>query len=317
MSDAPQRREPQADDAATTALPAPLARKGRRWWRRVKLAVRVCAVLVLGVLVLRGCDGLFYHPSRTVWVTPQELGLASEDVWFESASGARLHGWFLPAEGAPRGTLVHFHGNAENITNHLPLVEWLPRRGFSVLMFDYAGYGRSTGSPTRAGTVRDGHAALDYVLRRPDVDPARVGFYGQSLGGAVALVVAADRPEVRSLVIESSFGDYRGIAALHLRRLIPSTAVARWITNRLVSDGADPLDVIAQVAPRPLLVIAAGDDAVCFPELSRELFEAAREPKAYWVAPGAAHLGILDAAGSELERRVSDWFSRTLQPPSP
>lgn len=212
-----------------------------------------------------------------------------------------------------KGTVIHFHGNAENVSAHLVLVEWLPRAGYNVLMFDYRGYGQSGGRITRAGTIRDGHAAVDYVLSRPDVDRRRIFAYGQSLGGAIAVVVAAERPEIRAVVAESAFSGYRRIAAVHLRKMVLLSAPARGLAALLVSGGHDPIDVVGRISPRPLLVIAAERDQICDPRLGRELYEAAGEPKEFWLVPGAGHLAILESAGEELEARVLDFLERAGQ----
>jgi fermentation-respiration switch protein FrsA (DUF1100 family) len=278
------------------------------------------AALVIGALIVR-CDSWFYYPSQRIWETPPQFGMRHEEVRFSTTDGVSLHGWWLPAETGhlgpgradatrARGTVIHFHGNAENITAHLVLVEWLPRAGYNVLMFDYRGYGRSGGRVTRAGTIRDGHAAVDYVLTRPELDPRRIFAYGQSLGGAIAVVVAAERPEIRAVVVESTFSGYRRIAAAHLRKLVLVPAAARGLSAVLVSAGYDPIDAVGRISPRPLLVIAAEQDQICDPRLGRELYEAAGEPKEFWLVPGAGHLAILESAGEELERRVLEFLER-------
>ena len=285
-----------------------------------------------------GLDGKFYYPNDQIYAQPADFGLVHEDVWFPTQDGLKLHGWFLPARqlgtgsepsrpkdtdndiglGAcpllPRptakGFVVHFHGNAANVTAHISLVEWLSKAGYHVLMFDYRGFGESEGRVTRAGTIRDGHAALDYALSRPEAHDLPVFFYGQSLGGAVAIVVAAERPEVQAVVAESTFSTHRDIAARHVARLFHS----RWLGNVLarcaISAGYDPLDAVPRLAPRPLFVIAAEDDEICFPELAQELYDAAGEPKSYWLVPGAEHLGITLSAGRELTQRVDRFFQQ-------
>jgi fermentation-respiration switch protein FrsA (DUF1100 family) len=297
-------------------------RRGGGRWRWVRWTVRVAALAWIAGAFMVGCDSFFYYPSQRVWDSPGDFGLRSEDVRFRTSDGVLLHGWFLPADHgarahdasrAARGTVVHFHGNAENITAHLALVEWLPRRGFNLLMFDYRGYGESQGRVSRAGTIRDGHAALDYALSRPDVDPQRVFAFGQSLGGAVAVVVAAERPEFRAVVVESAFGRYRGIAACHLRRTMRWEAPARWLAGSLISGGHDPIDVVGRIAPRPLLVLTAERDAICLPELGRELYEAAGEPREYRLIADAGHLELSTVGGTALHQEICDWLERAAE----
>ncbi len=276
----------------------------------MRWAVRIGVVLfVIGYLKFMGLDGKFYYPNQKSYDQPADFSLVHEDVLFPTGDGLKLHGWFLPADLPARGVVLHFHGNAANVSAHVGLIDWLPEAGYHVLMFDYRGYGRSEGRVTRRGTIRDGHAALDYVLTRPEAQGLPVFAYGQSLGGAVAIVVAAERTEMRAVVAESPFSGYRRIAARHASRLVGS----RWAGNVLaavtVSSGHDPIDVVGRLSPRPLLVIAAERDEICFPELAQELYDAAGEPKSFWLVPGAEHLSVSLDARRELVERVSALFA--------
>ena len=134
---------------------------------------------------------------------------------FKAGDGTRLHGWFLPAAGRALGTILFLHGNAENVSTHIMSVRWLPARGFNVFLLDYRGYGASAGVPTQAGVQDDVDSALRTLLARPDVDPDRVVVFGQSLGGAIAVLSrgAFRLPQhIRALVVESAFASYRQIA---------------------------------------------------------------------------------------------------------
>jgi fermentation-respiration switch protein FrsA (DUF1100 family) len=303
-----------AAKAETTGSEPPTRGAGARrtkWWY-FKWTVRATVVLLaVGYVVFVGFDGKFYYPDRDGYERPETFRLAYEDVHFRTKDGLTLHGWFFPAAAAKvRGTVVHFHGNAANIGAHLGLVWWLPAQGYNLLMFDYRGYGESEGRVSRAGTIADGHAALDYALRRPDVQGRPLFVYGQSLGGAVGIVVAAQRPEVAAVVAESPFSGYRRIAARHVARLVKWDWLARGIAVLTVSAGYDPIDVVGRLSPRPLLIVVAGADQICFPESGRELFEAAGEPKEFWLAPEAEHLGILSDYDEELRERVVGLFER-------
>lgn len=305
-----------APPVPTPAPHAALASTPKLPWRRIRWIVRALVAAIILVMLLRGCDGAFYYPSRTSWFSPQEFGISQfEDVYFRTRDGVKLHGWWAPAFREPRGTVIHFHGNAENVTNHIALSAWLPGAGYNLLIFDYRGYGRSEGSVTRAGTVLDGHAALDYALSRPEVDPRRLFFFGQSLGGAVAFYVAAERSEVRALVIDSSFPSYRAIATAHARRMLPFHWLSDGAANLLVSDGYDPVDVVDRIPPRPLLVIASGRDNVCFPELARALFDAAREPKQFWHVDDAGHCETVLLCPDEATRRIRALFDSAAGAP--
>lgn len=307
FSNSPDSRSSQVVDAADT--PATFNTRARR--RRVRWIVRgLVSAFLVGLFVI-GFDGCFYYPSREVFTTPRNLGLEYEDVSFAASDGVKLSGWFIPATTPrPRGTVIHFHGNAENMTAHITFSWWFPSHGYNLLAFDYRGYGKSAGHATRAGTIRDGHAALDYVLSRKDVDPNAIYFFGQSLGGAIATVVAAERPEVRALVLDSTFSSYRRIAATHLKNTLLWHPLAATIAAAGLSGGYEPVDYIRRFAPRPVFMIISGADRICYPSLGQELFDAAREPKELWTVPGAEHTGAIPDQFEEASRRIVDFLER-------
>lgn len=290
---------------------------------------------------MRIFDGFFFRPTRRTHALPQQFGLAHEEIRFPAGDGPMLHGWFFPchtdssctfqgqgqlSEAAPAGsaagctqtpkavgTIVHFHGNAGNITGHFPQVAWLPACGWNVFCFDYRGYGRSEGRPSRDGLVRDGHAAIDYVKSRPDVDPARIVVFGQSLGAAVAIVVVAAREDVAGLVCDGGFSHYRRIVAWHIRRNPLLRVVAFWIPW-LMDDGYDPIDSVARVAPTPLVILHGTSDDVVDPAMARELYEAAGEPKELWMIEGAGHYEALAARAEEWQPRLLAFVTKCVGP---
>lgn len=249
------------------------------------------ALLVLSLSMLGGClEGLFFHPDSRHWGTPREAGLRAEDVTIAGPDAKRLHGWLLPAASPARGTVLHVHGNAANIGNHLPLVAWLPAAGWNVLLFDYRGFGKSEGKPSLDGVVADTRAALEWLRKRPGIDPARIVVVGQSLGGATALrVVADDRAQqpVRGLVVDSSFASYRGIAreAAGALKLVVAPLIAG-----LPGDASDPVTAARRITV-PLLVMHGSADRMIDIADSKAIHDAAPGPRKQWFAvPGAGHL---------------------------
>ncbi|HVR69813.1 MAG TPA: alpha/beta hydrolase [Vicinamibacteria bacterium] len=232
-------------------------------------------------------DALLYFPSRRFDDAPARHGLAHEDALLRTADGESLHGWWFAARAAPRlGHLVHFHGNAGNISHRLAEAVALTAAGFDVLLFDYRGYGRSTGRPHEEGLYRDARAAVDWVARRPGVDPSRAFYLGESLGGAVALELALERPP-RGLVLQSTFTGLRDMAREHYP-LVPAF---------LVPDGYPSLRRIAQLRA-PLLVIHGGRDEIVPFVHGQRLFAAAPEPKRFHPVTGAGHNDLLAVMGA-------------------
>ena len=142
-------------------------------------------------------------PTTKTHSTPEEFGLAYEEVWF--GEGERLHGWFVP--GRTDTTILWFHGNGSNLS-HPGRVEYIKllhdRLGVSFFIFDYRGYGRSAGRPSEPGLYQDAQDALAYLRSREDVNLDRIVYYGKSLGGAVASHLATQNPPYR-LILESTF----------------------------------------------------------------------------------------------------------------
>lgn len=256
-------------------------------------------------LQLGACTDLLFFPQRELVLNPDRVGLAYRDVWFEAADGPRLHGWFLPADpDAVRGaacTVLFLHGNAENISTHLASVRWLPKQGHNVFLFDYRGYGRSSGRPSLPGLHLDTEAALGAAFAMAEVDPDRVVVLGQSLGGAIAitaLVRSAYRDRIRALIIEGAFSSYRGIAR---EKLAGSwlTWPVQWPLSLTIDNQYKPLESIDRISPVPVLIIHGLTDQVVPPHHAEALYAAAREPKELWLVPGADHIQAMLEADTQ------------------
>lgn len=258
------------------------------------------------------CDRLFYYPTSKVYEPPETSGLNFESVRIDTEDGLCLHGLFFPATSPAQGTVLHFHGNAGNVTGHWPLIAWLPPAGWNVLCFDYRGFGRSEGRVTQQGTVLDGHAALNYLLRRTDLDPSRLVALGQSIGGAVAVVVGARRPELRAFLLEAPFAGYRQIARWYIRRNPLLQVLGWWIPRLLIDYRFDAADHIARLSPRPVLIMHGQADHTVPPEMAVQLHEAAGEPKELWLIPDLDHLEPPDVGHAEAALRISEFFAGAL-----
>lgn len=257
---------------------------------------KLCVLPLL--LMLSGCTGLFFQPYQGHILEPDRIGLRYENVHFPSSDGLTLHGWFLPAEGRARGTVLFLHGNAENISTHIGSVYWLPQEGYNVFLFDYRGYGDSQGIPTLRGAIDDTESALQALLARPDIDPTRIILFGQSLGGALATYVAAHSPQrlhLKALIIDSTFSSYRSIAR-EVLGTIWFTWPLQWPLSFTVSDAYSPLEAIPHVSPVPLLIIHSEKDPVIGVHHARRLFEAAKDPKELWILPNGLHIQTLNKA---------------------
>lgn len=272
-------------------------------------------IVLFLLLTCQGCVGRqFYHPDHTTYDTPDRHGLRYEEVTFHSKDGTRLTGWFIPSVGSSKGTIIHFHGNAQNMTSHFTFVSWLPKEGFNLFLFDYRGYGQSAGTPDRRGVYDDSVAALEYVAMRSDVDRNRLLVLGQSLGGAnaVAAVGANSFPGIRAVVIESAFASYRSIVQDKIGQISLLSFLKRPLSYLLTGNSYSPDAVVERIAPVPLLLIYGTDDPVVPFEHGKRLYAKARQPKELWTITGGGHTGAFSVPGSPYRQRLVQFFDRAL-----
>jgi len=247
------------------------------------------AYLVAGALLYLGQRRLVYFPTRATVATPDMWGLAYEEVWLRTSDGVKLHGWFVPAEGA-RAYVVFCHGNAGNISHRLESLEIFHKLGLATLVFDYRGYGRSEGRPTEEGTYRDAEAAWDYLVGERGVAQEKVVVFGRSLGGPIAAHLAATR-EPGALILESTFTSAPEVA----QRMLPIFP-ARWLC-RIEYPTAE---FVAGVRC-PVLVVHSPEDELIAWRFGRGVFEVAREPKEFLEISGTHNEGFLTSGRTYVE----------------
>lgn len=251
---------------------------------------KIISFLILGLAcsATAGLDSLFYHPTAIPYSTPAQDGLPFEDITFASKDLTRLSGWFIPAQGKALGTVIHFHGNAQNMTAHYSYVSWLPKNHFNLFVFDYRGYGASAGTPSREGLYQDSVAAIEYIKTRQDIDQSKIIIFGQSIGGANA-ITAIGKNEftgIRGIATDSTFSSYKRVAAEHAGLLKP-------LAYLLISNKLSPEQYIGNIAPTPVLIIHGTSDPVASYKNAEKLYAAAKEPKQLWTVDQGGHTSAL------------------------
>jgi fermentation-respiration switch protein FrsA (DUF1100 family) len=252
-------------------------------------------LLAAFLAILPACDSYFFYPRRDFVANPHLDRVVHEDVFFETPDGVRLHGWFLRPNAEPRGTILFFHGNAENISTHVNAVLWLAMEGYQVFLIDYRGYGRSEGTPDMEGIHVDALAAIDRLFRMGGVNKDRIVVFGQSLGGAVAVYAVANSPHrdrIRALVIDSAFSGYRRIAREKIADVLLLWPFQAPL-SLLVTDRYSPSRWIGRVGPVPVLILQGDADKVVPVRHGEMLYRLAEEPKQLWIVPGAGHIQAL------------------------
>jgi fermentation-respiration switch protein FrsA (DUF1100 family) len=233
----------------------------------VGLGVVVCVVALVTGLFWAFQRRLIYLPQGAPGAAPA----AAQEVVLDTADGLRLDGWFLPGPAEGPAVLVA-NGNGGHRGLRAPLAEALNDAGMSVLLFDYRGYAGNPGSPSEHGLVADARAAARALGERPEVDPTRIAYFGESLGAAVCGALATELPPA-ALVLRSPFPSVEAIGRHHYPYLpiVEPLIWDRWPLERL----------LAQRVRVPLLVLVGGRDEIVPPGLSRRVYDAAAEPKRF------------------------------------
>lgn len=239
-----------------------------------------------------------YYPEPHWLVTPASLGLEAEVVRIASGPGVQLHAWFFPRP-RPLASMLFCHGNAGNVSHRLENAAHLLRAGFQVLLFDYRGYGHSTGQPSEKGLYEDAAAAWSALVERADAGRPRI-IFGRSLGGAVAVDLAS-RVDADGLIIESTFTSIRSLARLFLPLPLPDLPVKY-----------DSLSKIGEISTPLLVVHGDRDELVPFAD-GQALYEAAREPKSWFPIPGAGHNDTYVVGGKAYFRRLTAFAAGLIQ----
>lgn len=267
--------------------------------------------LLLSAAALCGCTHLFFEPSSKIFSDPAAAGLKYEVIKFASGDGTELTGMFFPPAGAPLGTIVHFHGNAQNMTSHFPNSAWLAKEGFNVFIFDYRGYGASGGRASLDGLVMDGIAALEHAAKLPGAEPGKIVILGQSLGGAIAAAVVAESGlKPAAMIFEGIFYSYRGMGAADLRRHWWGWSFL-WLPYLAVSGRHSPSDYIGKLTCPKIFIHSRKDQVVPFAQ-GKKLFDAAPGPKEFWETPGG-HIEAFRAYRETYGPKLVKFLKTTLK----
>lgn len=257
-------------------------------------------------MAFTGCTHVFYQPDRLMYYPPKKLGFEPRQIDFRSGDGTKLVAWYFPPVGKvkPKGTIIQFHGNAENISSHYTSLVWLTKLGYALFAFDYRGYGGSEGEPSPEGVYKDGMAALDKAWE------LRVGrrfiVFGQSLGGAIAARAFDDfghRGETSLVVLDSTFSSYKRVA----RRVLAShwvTWVLSPLAHVLVSDRFSSEEALGRLRTRLLVIHDQRDPAVpfaCGEEVFAEAVNASK--KEFWKLSDGRHIEALAPYNLELREK--------------
>ena len=267
----------------------------------------VTALFMSLLLVLAGCTTLdekqrtwIFQPSDRSWSGAASAAEGMEDVWinFKSTSAqepARLHGLWLAADAplAPGSAvtpatpalatsgpiLLYLHGARYNVNGSAPRIRRMQELGFSVLAIDYRGFGKSTYElPSESSAYEDARVAWDWLAKKYPDRPRYI--FGHSLGGAIAINLAAEVDDERGTIVEGAFTSIADV--------VSSTQWGWMPVSLLITQRFEAVRKVSHIGS-PLLVVHGGEDRLILPDLGRKLYDAAAEPKQFLLVEGASH----------------------------
>ncbi len=251
----------------------------------VNLAVvLICSYLLLVLLVFFGQSRLIYFPQavQEIKITPDQVGLVYESVEIVTADDQTLHGWFVPAIAA-KGTILFFQGNAGNISYRLDYLSMFNRLGYNVFIFDYRGYGQSSGTPSELGTYQDAMDAWRYLTEVKGFAPSSIGLFGESLGGAVATWLAAQE-NPGALMLASTFTSVPDLAE-EIYPFLPIRLIARFNYNTL--------KLLQSSVTCPVLIAHSPQDEIVPFEHGQNLYQAVPQKKQFLALQGGHNEGFV------------------------
>ena len=244
-------------------------------------------------------SSFFYVPYKEFKYYPDTSIYSLEEINFKSSNGNNLNGWFFKPKNIPViGTVLHFHGNAANISYQYQFSDSLIKAGFQVMVFDYQGFGKSQGKESQENVLEDGLSALHYIKQREDVKNTKLILFGQSLGGHLSCVVAArEQKLIDALIVEGAFTGHERMA-IHVGK---KSGAPKWLTKLLVPSKYDAIDEIEKVTI-PKLIIHSTEDETCPFYMGKELFDKAVAPKEFWEIKGG-HINCCNVYKGEFVKR--------------
>jgi len=230
---------------------------------------------------------LLFQPTATIAKTPDAFNIPYQEVWLPVKGRSRkiekLHGWWLPAANRKSlGTLLYLHGRGLNIGANISQSYRFRQLGFSVLLIDYRGYGRSQGSfPKESQVYEDGEVAYNYLVKQRQLLPSQILFYGHSMGGAVAIELAIRHPEAAGLIVHNSFTS--------MVDMVENNAYMRFFPVRLLL--TQRFDSLAKVKSlrMPILFVHGIADSFVPATMSKKLYASSPEYKKILLVPNARH----------------------------
>lgn len=259
------------------------------------LYIIILLVIMISVFYKNIENHFVFAPQKKLDYFPSDFHMEWKDLFLNTPDGQVLNGWFFPSgRGGP--VILFCHGNAGNISHRLEFIRLLTQAGADVFIFDYRGYGKSTGRPSEKGIYTDALCAYDYLVNNEKIKPADIILLGRSLGAAAAMEVATKR-EARSLIVESGF-----LSTGHMARHMALFS----LVSPLIPRNYNNLEKIKTILIPKLIMHGDNDELVPF-SMGQKLYEAANPPKYFYPVQGAGHNDTYIVGGQGYENILREF----------
>ena len=255
----------------------------------IKIIIVLALFYIAAMIAIYFAQALFIYapniPTRELSSTPADIGLAFEEVTLRTADNEKLHGWFIPAVSTNNQlekTVLFMHGNAGNISHRLETIRIYHQLGLNFFIFDYRGYGQSTGNTSEAGTYLDAAAAWDYLIGEQNMDAEQIIIAGRSLGGGIASELA-NNVTPAMLILESTFTSMPDASKKHY----PFMPISIILKHRY-----ETLNKLKNISCPIVIVHSRNDEVIPFSHAEIN-FERANQPKKFIELRGGHGNGFL------------------------
>jgi len=302
----------------------------KKWLRAgliLLFGILIFALIGMAILTRSVAADIVTHPPEerpVIENTPADYDLAYEDVMVNSEDGLTLYGWYVP--GNNEGTVLLLHGSPSGRQAVLFEAAALNQAGFNVLLGSFRTHDECEGDLISYGFYeqRDIAAWYQYLLARPEIDPERIGIFGESMGGGAGILYTASHEEVRALATGGAFALTRELVETFIAYETPGlpkwgiSVMARFIVfwaermARFKLDDIDTISVIDEISPRPVLIIHGGMDHKIGPDSGHQLYQAAERPKELVFMEEAGHVDYEDFRPHEYSETITSFFTKYL-----
>lgn len=269
-------------------------------------------VLFLAILYLQGCaNSTFFSPSKSATLNP-------EVRWLTSQSGNDIAYLWLPTEHpVPQGAVIHFHGNSGHMEETQEKVDWLTQHGYDVMVFDYSGFGHSSGVVSDEAAYLDAITVLKYIEQVKASTTQPVYTVATSTGGNIFLRAWADHPiAIDGVIIDSSFTSYIDTAE-HVVEQGAFGELFSWVVHLIMRDDYAANQVAESLPVAPSLVLHCEQDSVVPIEFGEGIYDQLQGEKEFWRLAECKHARALTTQHPEYQQRLLGWLQQTAPALSP